>query len=89
MTPEDAHALAEFIKDHDKRFEAKAKQNGAESAVLLTLASDGTTLAPITATGQYQAAHIDGGDDPGPTVRAAWDKWRPALTKSSNEQGVR
>lgn len=76
MTEENARALAEFVKDHDKRFEAKAQPDGEQSAVLLTLAADGTVLDPITAIGDYEAAQIVG-DDPGPTVRAAWDKWRP------------
>ncbi len=76
MTEEDAHALAEFVKDHDKRFAAKAQPDGDLSTVLLTLASDGTVLDPVTAIDDYQAAQIVG-DDPGPTVRAAWDTWRP------------
>ena len=76
MTETDAHALAEFVKDHDKRFEAKAQPDGDASTVLLTLAADGTVLDPITTIGDYEATQIIG-DDPGPTVRAAWDKWRP------------
>ena len=76
MTEENAHALAQFVKDHDKRFEAKAQPDGDQSAVLLTLAADGTVLDAITAIGDYEATQIIG-DDPGPTVRAAWDKWRP------------
>ncbi len=75
MTEQQAHQFAEFIKDHDKRFEAKARPAGGESAVLLTLASDGTVLDPVSALTDYQAALIDG-DDPGPTVRAAWEKWQ-------------
>ena len=76
MTKEDAQRLAEFVKDHDKRFEAKAKtDDGAEgSHVLLTRASDGTVLEPITSIDQYRTELIEG-DDPGPTVRAAWEKW--------------
>ena len=79
MTEQDAFALAEFIKDHDKRFEAKAKPSGEESAVALTLAADGTSLAPVTALSDYRAAYLDGNaqGDPGPTVRAAWEKWQP------------
>ncbi len=80
MTQEDALRLAEFVKDHDKRFEAKAKTDASESDgagdshVLLTCVADGTTLEPITSVDQYQAQLIDA-DDPGPTVRAAWEKW--------------
>ncbi len=75
MTEDQAHKFAEFIKDHDKRFEAKAHPGGAESTVLLTLASDGTVLDPISDIAEYQTTQMDG-NDPGPTVRAAWDKWR-------------
>ena len=76
MTQEDAQRLAEFVKDHDKRFEAKAKTDdqGGGSHILLTRASDGTTLEPITSVDQYRAQLIEE-DDPGPTVRAAWEKW--------------
>jgi len=75
MTHEDALRLAEFVKDHDKRFEAKAKTDDPESShVLLTRASDGTTLEPITSIDEYRAQLIEA-DDPGPTVRAAWEKW--------------
>ncbi len=75
MTEEQAHKFAEFIKDHDKRFEAKARPDGDASAVLLTLASDGTVLDPVADISEYQQAQIDE-NDPGPTVKAAWDKWR-------------
>ena len=76
MTHEDAQRLAEFVKDHDKRFEAKAKTDDEDegSHVLLTRASDGTTLEPITTIDQYRTQLIEE-DDPGPTVRAAWEKW--------------
>ena len=76
MTQEEAQRLAEFIKDHDKRFEAKAKADdeGDGSHVLLTRASDGTVLEPVTSVDQYRTQLIEG-DDPGPTVRAAWEKW--------------
>ena len=75
MTEEIAHKFAEFIKDHDKRFEAKARAGGDESAVLLTLASDGTVLDPIDDLAEYQRTQINE-NDPRPTVKAAWDKWR-------------
>jgi len=80
MTKEDAQRLAEFVKDHDKRFEAKAMtddktDDGAgDSHVLLTLASDGTTREPIASIEQYRTELIEA-DDPGPTVEAAWEKW--------------
>lgn len=75
MTEAQAAHFAEFIKDHDKRFEAKARPSGGSSDVLLTLAADGTTLAPIVDIAEYQHTLIDQ-DDPGPTVKAAWDKWQ-------------
>ncbi len=81
MTAEEAHRLAEFVHDHDKRFSAKARVEGADSSVLLTRADDGTTLEPVTSLAQYRAAQIEG-DDPGPTVRAAWDKWQPPSTET-------
>ncbi len=80
MTETDARALAEFVKDHDKRFEAKAQPDGDQSAVLLTLAADGMVLDPVTAIADYEAAQIIE-NDPGPTVRTAWDKWRPRKKK--------
>lgn len=76
MSEDDARWLAEFIKDHDKRFEAKAKTDGPDAVVLLTQADDGTELEPLADITQYQATHIDGEDDPGPTVRAAWERWQ-------------
>ena len=75
MTDDEARRLAEFIKDHDKRFEAKAATDGGGGLVKLTLAADGTELEPITEIAQYRAAHIER-SDPGPTVRAAWQKWQ-------------
>ena len=80
MTHEDARRLAEFVKDHDKRFEAKAKTDdeAGDSHVLLTRVADGTTLEPITSIDQYREQQIEG-DDPGPTVKAAWEKWGAAL----------
>ena len=76
MTHDEARRLAEFVKDHDKRFEAKAKaeDEGEDGHVLLTRASDGTVLEPITSVDQYRTQLIEE-DDPGPTVRAAWEKW--------------
>ncbi len=74
MSKDEALHLAESVKDHDKRFEAKAQADGSGSHVLLTRASDGTTLDPITTVEQYRRQQIEE-DDPGPTVRAAWEKW--------------
>ncbi len=74
MTEDEAAGLAEFIKDHDKRFEAKARTGEGEGVVLLTRASDGAEMEPLRSPEQYQAAHIEQ-DDPGPTVRAAWQRW--------------
>lgn len=75
MTEEQAHQFAEFIKDHDKRFESKAKPDGDQSTVGLVSAADGTVLDPIADILDYQRAQIDE-HDPGPTVKAAWDQWR-------------
>ncbi len=75
MTEQQAVHFAQFIKDHDKRFEAKARPGGDQSAVLLTLASDGTVLAPIEEIAVYEETQI-AQNDPGPTVQAAWEKWR-------------
>ena len=83
MTEEQARHFAEFIKDHDKRFEAKAKPDGNESAVLLTLASDGIVLEPISEIADYQQTHIEQ-NNPGPTVKTAWEAWRARLDSGSN-----
>jgi hypothetical protein len=74
MSHEEADALTEFIKDHDKRFEAKARMEGGDSSVLLTLVSDGVPLAPIVSIEQYRSEQIEA-NDPGPTVRTAWEAW--------------
>ena len=75
MTEAQAAQFAQFIKDHDKRFEAKAKPDGDRSAVLLTDALDGTAGEPISEISVYQDTLIEQ-NDPGPTVRAAWEKWQ-------------
>ena len=75
MTEQQAAHFAQFIKDHDKRFEAKAKPDGAQSAVLLTDALDGTVKETVTDAAVYRDAWIEQ-NDPGPTVRAAWEKWQ-------------
>jgi hypothetical protein len=75
MTEQQAAHFAQFIKDHDKRFEAKAHPDGDQSVVLLTDALDGTVLAPIAHIADYQTTQMEQ-NDPGPTVRAAWEKWR-------------
>ena len=74
MTHEEARGLAEFVHDHDKRFGAQAESDGADGSVLLTRVSDGRPLPPITWREQYRAEQIER-DDPGPTVRAAWEAW--------------
>ncbi len=75
MTEQQAAHFAQFIKDHDKRFEAKAHPDGDQSVVLLTDALDGTALEPISEIADYSTAQIEQ-NDPGPTVRAAWGKWQ-------------
>ena len=77
-----------FIKDHDKRFEAKAKSEVKTAMArtltcLLTRADDGTTLPPITQIAQYHAEWIEA-SDPGPTVRAALGPLAPQ--RSTNSQ---
>lgn len=77
MNEQQAHALAEFVKDHDKRYAAKAHPNASQSTVVLTLVSDGTTLPPVHDWVEYQQAYIDA-DNPGPTVCEAWETWLEA-----------
>ena len=77
MTEEEAHRLAEFVHDHDKRFEAKAQTEGTDSFVLLTQIGDGMTLDLITSLAQHQVELVER-DDPGPTVGAAWTQWQPS-----------
>ena len=74
MTEAEAAHFAQFIKDHDKRFEAKAKPEGDQSTVLLTDAGDGTVQEPISDVAKYRETWIKQ-NDPGPTVQAAWEKW--------------
>ncbi len=83
MTEDEARGLAQFVKDHDKRFHARAHPDGAGSVVLLTLVSDGTALPPVTEVAGYEAEQIVR-DDPGPTVRAAWQTWGAALRDASD-----
>ncbi len=75
MTEAQATHFAQYIKDHDKRFEAKAHPDGDQSTVLLTDAGDGTVLDPVSDIAVYRDTLINQ-NDPGPTVRAAWDKWQ-------------
>ena len=74
MNEDEARRLAEFVKDHDKRFTAKAQTESGQSHVLLTRVSDGAALDPVTSREDYAARFLNA-EDPGPTVRAAWDKW--------------
>lgn len=85
MTEQQAAHFAEFIKDHDKRFESKARPDGNKSAVLLTLASDGTVLDPVSAVCEYQQTQIEQ-NDPGPTVKMAFDNWQ-VRTNSEQSHG--
>ena len=78
MSEAQAARFALFIKDHDKRFEAKARLEGDQSSVLLTDAGDGTVLDPVLDVAVYRETLIDQ-SDPGPTVRAAWDKWQKQM----------
>lgn len=77
MNAAQAHALAEFVHDHDKRYVAKAHPDGDRSTVLLTAAASGKSLPAVAEWDEYQLAHIDT-DDPGPTVREEWDTWLEA-----------
>lgn len=77
MTHEEAVALTEFIKDHDTRYEAKAMPDDTNPYVLLTRPEDGTRLDPVYTIESYGNQYIEQGD-PGPTIRAAWDRWRSA-----------
>ncbi|BDI29726.1 hypothetical protein CCAX7_17770 [Capsulimonas corticalis] len=74
MKDNQAEALAQFIKDHDKRYEAKAHREDTDSSVVLTAVVDGVPLEPITRIEQYRVQQIEE-NDPGPTVRAAWETW--------------
>ena len=78
MSEDNARQLAQFIKDHDKRFLAQAHSDGSESLVRLTRVFDDAVLEPITEVTQYQAEQIER-DDPGPTVRQAWETWGASL----------
>ena len=83
MTREEAIALAEWVKDHDTRYEAKAMTDMLECYVLLTQPVDGTQLEPVYRAEEYGARHVEQ-NDPGPTIREAWDKWR---AESAGQRG--
>ena len=85
MTKAQAAQFAQFIKDHDKRFEAKAHPDGDESTVLLTDAGDGTVHEPVSDIAVYRTVWIEQ-NDPGPTVRAAWDKWWEQMDQEKMDQ---
>jgi hypothetical protein len=78
LTEDEARALAEFVRDHDKRFVASvvSPEGGEGAAVRLERADDGTPLDPLRSAEQYHAEHVAGGPDPGPTVASAWEAWR-------------
>ena len=69
MTEEQAKEFTEFIKDHDKRLETRARPDGDSSTVFPTLASDGTVLEPISEVAEYKEMQMNE-NDPGPTVKA-------------------
>ena len=73
MTHQEGSALAEFIKDHDTRYEAKAMTDDAEAYVLLTQPEDGTQFDPVYTIESYGHQYIER-VDPGPTIRTAWDR---------------
>jgi len=76
MNEHEAAALAQFVKDHDKRFTAAVQTSGGDFSVPFTRADDRTELPPVRTLDEYHQAHIEQ-NDPGPTVRAAWEKWQP------------
>jgi len=76
MNEPEAAALAQFVKDHDKRFTAAVQTSGGDFSVLFTRADDGAELPPVRTPDEYRRTHIEQ-NDPSPTVRAAKGKWQP------------
>lgn len=70
MTEKQAKEFAEFIKDHDRRLETRARPDGDSSTIFLTLASGGTMLEPISEVAEYKEMQMNE-NDPGLTVKAA------------------
>lgn len=75
MSKSEAEALALFIKDHDTRWQPSVGGEGGESYVQLT-GPDGKEQEPIRSVAAYEEEFITS-RDPGPSIRAAWEKWRP------------
>ena len=76
MNEHAAAALAQFVKDHDKRFTAAVRSDatGDGFVVILTRADDGTELPLLRTFDEHRRTQIEN-NDPAPTVRAAWEKW--------------
>jgi hypothetical protein len=76
MNEHTAAALAQFVKDHDKRFTAAVRPvaTGDGLVVILTRADDGTELPALRTFDEHRRTQIEN-NDPGPTVRAAWENW--------------
>jgi hypothetical protein len=70
MDADEAAALEQFIKDHDTRYVPTANADGS---VLLKQVSDGQEVT-VHSVAEYEAEFIKG-RDPGPTIKAAWEKW--------------
>lgn len=75
MNRSEAEALVLFIKDHDTRATPAVMGEEGESFVQLTDPS-GAVLEPIRSVAEYHERFI-AARDPGPTIRAAWEKWKP------------
>ncbi len=80
MTNDQTNALAQWIKDHDTRFEATAKEDDEGSYVLLIQSEERKQLQPVRQIEEYSARYIDTGET-GPTIREHWDRWLPEITK--------
>lgn len=70
MDADEAAALVQFIKDHDTRYVPSASEDGS---VMLKQTSDGQETT-VHSVAEYEAQFISG-RDPGPTIKAAWEKW--------------
>ncbi len=79
MTNDQTNALAQWIKDHDTRFEATAKEDDEGSYVLLIQSEERKQLEPVRHIEEYSARYIDTGET-GPTIREHWNRWLPEIT---------
>lgn len=77
MTREEAESLERFVKDHDTRFLATTSENGGAWCVLLTRPEDGAPMEPVRSVAEYGARHVES-SSPGPTIAAAWERFREA-----------